>query len=100
MTTFPQTISLPPCLHPDTLAVLRRLKVKRYASSFSRGERAVARRRLPIPVSKWAERHRVIHMSSRPGPWRNSVTMYTAGIMDASFLPGVRTIVMMKSPVA
>ena len=97
-TTFPNPVSLPPCLHPDTLAVLRRLKVRRYVSGFSKGERAVARRRLPMPVSQWAERHRIVNTSSRPGPWRNAVTMYTAGIMDASFLPGVRTIVMMKSP--
>lgn len=98
-TTSPaRTLSLPPCTHPATMAVLRRLKVRRYVSAFSAGERAVARRRLPMPVSQWAERHRVIHTSSRPGPWRNAVTMYTAGIMDASFMPGVRTIVMMKSP--
>ena len=90
---------LPSCVHPALLAELRRLGAPQDAEqAFSAGERAVLRRRKPIPVSLWAERHRVIHTSSRPGPWRNSVAPYLAGIMDASFLPGVRTVTLMKSP--
>lgn len=102
MLTLTTPIKLPPCINLKTLVVLERIarkrKAKTYTSKLSRGERAIARRRTPIPVSQWAEKHRIIHTSSRPGAWRNDVTRYTQGIMDASFLPGVRTIVLMKSP--
>jgi len=35
-------------------------------------------------VSEWAERYRVLdsRTSAMPGPWRNSVTPYLAGLMD------------------
>lgn len=56
------------------------------APKFSRGEKTVMRRPAPVTVSVWAEKNRVIHTSSRPGYWRNSVTPYTAGFMDASFV--------------
>ncbi|MCR5258490.1 MAG: hypothetical protein K6E40_10075, partial [Desulfovibrio sp.] len=70
---------LPSCVHPALLEELRRLGAPQDAEqAFSAGERAVLRRRKPIPVSLWAERHRVIHTSSRPGPWRNSVAPYLA----------------------
>lgn len=68
------------------------------APKFSKGEKTVMRRPAPVTVSVWAEKNRVIHTSSRPGYWRNSVTPYTAGFMDASFMDGVRQIVLMKSP--
>lgn len=92
------TIKLPPCLHSETLRLLKKIRRRSYQCIFSKGERAIARRRPPILVSKWAEQHRIIHTSSRPGRWRNEVTRYTEGIMDASFCEGVRTIVLMKSP--
>lgn len=91
-------IKLPPCLHPETLRVLKRIRRPLYPCTFSEGERAIARRRPPILVSKWAEQHRIIHTSSRPGRWRNDVTRYTQDLMDASFCEGVRTIILMKSP--
>ncbi len=66
--------------------------------AFGRGERAVLRHRKPIPVSQWAEQHRVIHDSSRPGHWRNQVTAYAVGIMDAAFFPSVQMVNIMKCP--
>ena len=65
---------------------------------FSRVERNVARKPKRIPVSKWAEKYRVLVKSALPGAWRNSVTPYLVGIMDASIVPCVETIIMCKSP--
>lgn len=66
--------------------------------SFSKGERKVLRRRPLIPVSVWAERHRVLAMSAIPGRWKNLFTPYLAGIMDAAGTPGVETVIVCKSP--
>lgn len=65
---------------------------------FSKGEKKVLRRRRPIPVSQWAERHRVVEMSSIPGKWKNIFTPYLVGIMDAAGTPGVETVIICKSP--
>lgn len=65
---------------------------------FSKGERKIMRRRKPIPVSQWAERHRVVEMSSIPGRWKNLFTPYLVGIMDAAGTPGVETVIICKSP--
>lgn len=65
---------------------------------FSKGERKIIRRRKPIPVSQWAERHRVVEMSSIPGRWKNLFTPYLVGIMDAAGTPGVETVIICKSP--
>ncbi len=65
----------------------------------SRPERSAMRKRKPVPPSVWAERHRVVTNGPMAGSrWSNEVTPYLAGIMDASFLPGVQTIVVCKSP--
>lgn len=92
----------PAWLHPETARALRRLVTDRgrleWAWSFGLGERASLRHRKPIPVSLWAERHRVVHVSSLPGPWRNQVTPYAAAIMDSSFYPSVGRISIMKCP--
>lgn len=69
-----------------------------YSFRFSRGERAALRHRAPVPVSEWSTRHRVLHMSAIPGRWHNDITPYLAGIMDASFFPGVEEIVQCKGP--
>ncbi len=61
-------------------------------------ERKVLRTRRRIPCSEWTEKNRVLTMSSLPGRWRNDVTPYLAGIMDASWHPGVRTIIICKAP--
>lgn len=92
---------LPANLHPDLRArVLMRLKTcaGKWSFSFSRGERAVMRRRTPMPVSQWAEQHRVVGDSSIPGRWHNSITPYSVGIMDASFHEAVRKIGVCKCP--
>ena len=65
---------------------------------FSKGERKIMRRRKPIPVSQWAERHRIVEMSSIPGKWKNLFTPYLVGIMDAAGTPGVETVIICKSP--
>ena len=63
-----------------------------------RGEREVFRKRRPIPASVWAERHRILAMSRFPGPWRNDITPYLVGIMDAAAWPSVRTTTLCKAP--
>jgi len=65
---------------------------------FSRAERKVMRKRKPIKVSDWAERHRVLTASALPGPWKNDVTPYLVGIMDAAARPHVREIILCKCP--
>lgn len=69
-----------------------------YATGFTDAERKVYRKRRRIPPSKWCEKHRVVTMTSLPGLWRNSVTPYLAGIMDASFFPSVQTTIICKAP--
>ncbi len=61
-------------------------------------ERRVLRKRRPVRPSEWAERHRVLTMSALQGSWRNSVTPYLAGIMDAWAHNGVEEVVVCKSP--
>lgn len=65
---------------------------------YSKGERKIMRRRKPVPVSVWAERHRIVEMSSIPGKWKNLFTPYLSGIMDAAGTPGVETVIICKSP--
>lgn len=65
---------------------------------FSKAEKKVLRKRKPVKVSAWAEKHRVLTMSVLPGAWRNDVTPYLSGIMDAAALPFVREIVVCKTP--
>jgi len=54
-------------------------------------------RKKPLP-SKWAESHRNITMSSVPGPWRNELTPYLAGIMDSGAHPAVQVVILCKAP--
>lgn len=71
-----------------------RFRLKLYAS-----DRQVLRRKTPIPVSVWAEKHRVLPPdSSVPGPWRNATVPYLAGVMDASFFPSVQQIILCWPP--
>ncbi len=65
---------------------------------FSSPEQKIFRKRRKIPVSQWCEKFRVVTMSVLPGRWKNEVTPYLAGIMDASFFPSVRTIIVCKAP--
>lgn len=66
--------------------------------SFSRGEQKALRRRKMIAVSEWAERFRVVEMSSIPGRWKNLFTPYLVGVMDAAGTPGVEVVIVCKSP--
>ncbi len=65
---------------------------------FGRGERRVLRRRRKMRCSVWAEQHRVLTMSSLPGPWKNHVTPYLVGVMDAIWHPAVDTVILCKAP--
>lgn len=50
-----------------------------------------------LPVSKWAEKWRVLpDTNAIPGPFRNSVTPYLAEIMDAFSNEDVERIVFVK----
>jgi len=61
-------------------------------------ERKVLRKHKKILVSAWAELYRHVTMSVLNGRWKNSVTPYLAGIMDASFFPSVRDVIICKAP--
>ena len=65
---------------------------------WSEAERRILKKRRKISVSKWAERHRVITMGKYQGSWRNDVTPYLAGIMDAMAAPSVRTVILCAAP--
>lgn len=66
--------------------------------SFSRAERKIFRKKKPIKVSEWSEKYRVLTMSVLPGVWRNEVTPYLVGIMDAAGRVYVREINICKTP--
>jgi terminase, large subunit len=66
--------------------------------SFSEAEKRILKKRRPIRVSVWAERHRIITMGKFQGAWRNEVTPYLTGIMDAMAFPSVRTIILCAAP--
>lgn len=65
---------------------------------FSDAERRIMRQRKKIRVSVWAERHRIISMGKFQGAWRNEVTPYLPGIMDAMAFPSVRTAIICAAP--
>jgi len=72
--------------------------VEKYHLKLKAGERKIFRKKKPMRCSKWAERYRVVTMSSRPGAWRNATTPYLAGVMDASFFPSVETVIVCAAP--
>ncbi len=55
--------------------------------------------RIPLTVSGWAERERLLPEASaaRGARWRNDAAPYLAGIQDSLLEPGVRKIAVMKS---
>jgi len=74
-------------------------RIRRAVSvAWSRAERKIYRKRKPIPVSQWSEKHRVLTMSALPGMWRNSVTPYLPGVMDTMGTACVREVVLCKTP--
>jgi len=97
----PQPISAespPPWIPNAILKGLPHGKPVVLTARLSAGERLILRKRRPIRVSVWSERHRVLTMSSRPGPWRNDRTPYLTGLMDALAFPSVRTVILCKPP--
>jgi len=65
---------------------------------FSTAERKIFRKRPPIAVSDWAERHRVLTMSAIGGAWRNDVTPHLRDAMNLMALPYVREVAVCKVP--
>lgn len=65
---------------------------------FTPAERRIFRRRKPMHTSEWAQKHRVLTMSAIPGPWRNEITPYLSGIMDAADIPCIREIYLCAAP--
>lgn len=63
------------------------------------GERKLwGRRGKRLSCSEWCEKYRVLTESALPGPWKNEVTPYLAGIMDAAWFPSVRKVIVCKCP--
>ncbi len=52
-----------------------------------------------ISPSRWAQENRILpsHVTAQPGPWRNELTPYLAGIMDAICEPGVEEVNVIKA---
>lgn len=71
---------------------------QKFKFSISFPERNVCRSLELIPVSRWCEKYRTVTMSVLPGRWKNRVTPYLAGIMDASWFPTVQTVILCKAP--
>ena len=98
------SVGIPEWFPPALASWLRQRMAERpegkltVATRFSKGERAAMKRRRPVPISAWAEKHRVLEMSAIRGRWRNVFTPYLTGIMDVSGLPGVETVIICKSP--
>jgi phage terminase large subunit GpA-like protein len=96
------TATAPAWLTPEVAEVLAGLAAAdgrlEIAGAFSPADRKVLRKRRPVPVSEWSERHRVVALSAIPGPWRNAVTPYLSGVMDASFFESVQTVVICAAP--
>ena len=85
-------------LIPSTYLPFARRETKAAYLRLPIGVKKILRKRKQIAVSDWCERHRVVTMSSVTGPWKNRVTPYLAGIMDASFYPSVEEIDICAAP--
>jgi len=83
---------LPPALRDRQKALVVKFRV-------SEAERLVYRKKKRIPVSRWAEKYRVVTRGPLEGTrWQNRTTPYLAGIMDASFFPSVEEIYTCSPP--
>lgn len=51
-----------------------------------------------MAVSVWAEKYRILTMSSLGNKWKNIYTPYLTGIMDTAGTRGVETVIICKSP--
>lgn len=65
---------------------------------FSDAERAILRKRRPEAPSVWAEKNRVVRVSSVPGRWQNVITPYIGPMMDALRFPSVEMGIVCKGP--
>jgi len=93
-----ETIHIP-VIRPWVPEPARKAIGKARVVRFTQPERRMFRRRRKVPVSRWAERHRVVTRGPLEGTrWRNATTPYLAGIMDASFFPSVQTIIVVSAP--
>ncbi|NNF97968.1 MAG: phage terminase large subunit family protein, partial [Desulfobacteraceae bacterium] len=98
-TTITHKLADLPAFVPATIADNVRTQGRiEYTFTPMKGERKVLRTQKHIRVSDHAQRHRILTMSSLPGAWRNDITPYLTGIMDAAQLPHIRTIIMCKAP--
>ena len=77
-------------------ALLRDFPGHEFRLSFR--ERLALRKKQRIRPSTWAERHRIVTETAYKGPWKNELTPYLAGVMDASFFPSVQEIYLCKVP--
>lgn len=99
MTPTPLKISSnTPWLPPGIRARLTTVDPLVIDSAFTAAEKKILKKRLRIPVSLWAAKHRTITMGSLAGPWKNEITPYLTGIMDASFFPSVQTVIVCATP--
>ncbi len=72
---------------------------KRYRVRFSAAEKRSLIKKAYVRPSDWCERHIVLPADAPiPGRWRNRNMPHVAGILDASFHPGVREIVCCWAP--
>jgi phage terminase large subunit GpA-like protein len=95
---IPDTIRIPctaPYLPPSIRAIPGEIHRKIRPSEAMRKIFRRGKKRRP---SQWCEMYRVVTMSSIPGKWKNEVTPYLAGIMDASFFHSVREITICAAP--
>jgi len=71
----------------------------RIAGRFSRAEKLVLKKRRRVRPSAWMPKHRVMSVGPLAGSkWDNQLTPYLTGIMDASFFPGVQTVILCATP--
>ena len=69
-----------------------------WKAEFSMGERRVLTYSPPMPISRWAEKYRVVETGAIRGKWKNLFTPYLVGIMDVMGMPFVQSGSLCKSP--
>ena len=95
---MPHTIHISrsaPWLPPSLLEIPGEI---RHIVRISEPERKIFRRGKKRRPSRWCELFRVVTMSRLSGKWKNEITPYLTGIMDASFFHSVRQIVICAGP--
>lgn len=85
-------------MHQELWANLMATRKKTFAFTFTPAERKTFRKRKPIPVSKWAENHRVLTQSALGGAWRNEITHHLTDVMNMMAMPFIREVSVCKVP--